>query len=458
MDNNLFANRVVMWIADQAPSDKVFLNPEDSETIEIIPVTRFAVALELLRGRNLDAILVRLPLADCNAEELLGAIRELRTDLPVVLHEPSTIRRSEAECQRLGIARYIANAVPPYYLGQALLDVMNGEVEKASEESRPGPRDSGIMVGSSASMRQVSEIIKLIGPRRCTILITGDTGSGKEVAARAIHAASNRCQRRMVAVNCAALPDNLLEAELFGHTKGAFTGAVNARVGLFEQAHRSTIFLDEISELPMSLQAKLLRVLQEREIQRIGSSRPVPVDVRVIAASNTNLLEAVANQRFREDLYYRLNVVALQIPALRERATDVPELADYFLARIADQEGGPAKTLSPEALAALVRYSWPGNVRQLEHALESAVALSGSRTVLYPGDFVLPLRPHLSGISGLDVPETGIDFEELIANIERRLLERALARSGGNKSRAADLLKMKRTTLISKFKALEVCA
>ena len=169
---------------------------------------------------------------------------------------------------------------------------------------------------------------------------------------------------------------------------------MNARVGLFEQAHRSTIFLDEISELPMSLQAKLLRVLQEREIQRIGSSRPVPVDVRVIAASNTNLLEAVANQRFREDLYYRLNVVALQIPALRERATDVPELADYFFSAIADQEGGPAKTLSPEALAALVRYSWPGNVRQLEHALESAVALSGSRTVLYPGDFVLPVRPH----------------------------------------------------------------
>lgn len=447
-----------MWIADQAPSDKIFLNQEDCETIEIIPATRLAAVVDLLQTRSLDAILMSLPFADCSADELLGAIRELRSEVPVVLHEPSMVPRSDAAIQRLGISRYIANAVPAYYLGQALLDVMDNEGEKATEENHPGSRDAGRMVGSSASMRQVAEIIKLIGPRRCTVLIAGDTGSGKEVAARAIHAASNRSQRRMVAVNCAALPDNLLEAELFGHTKGAFTGAVNARVGLFEQAHRSTIFLDEIGELPMSLQAKLLRVLQEREIQRIGSSRPVPVDVRVIAASNTNLLEAVANQRFREDLYYRLNVVALQIPALRERAGDIPELAEHFLARIADQEGGPAKTLAPEALAALVRYSWPGNVRQLEHALESAVALSGSRTVLYPGDFSLPARPQLSGISTIDVPETGIDFEELIANIERRLLERALAKSGGNKSRAADLLKMKRTTLISKFKALEVCA
>ncbi len=456
--DNLFANRVVMWIADQAPSDKIFSNHEDCDTVEIVPATRLAVALELLQTRSLDAIVVSLPFAGCSAEELLGAIRELRSGLPVVVHEPSMIRRSDAEVQRLGISRYIASAVPPYYLGQTLLDVMNNDGEKAIEENRPGSREGARMVGSSASMRQVAEIIDLIGPRRCTVLITGDTGSGKEVAARKIHAASNRSQRRMVAVNCAALPDNLLEAELFGHTKGAFTGAVNARVGLFEQAHRSTIFLDEISELPLSLQAKLLRVLQEREIQRIGSSRPVPVDVRVIAASNTNLLEAVANRRFREDLYYRLNVVALQIPALRERASDIPELAEHFLASIADQEGGPAKTLAPEAMAALLRYSWPGNVRQLEHALESAVALSGSRTVLYPGDFALPVRPQLAGISAIDVPETGINFEELIANIERRLLERALARSGGNKSRAADLLKMKRTTLISKFKALEVCA
>lgn len=463
--DNLSAFRVVLWIADQGLSGNVFANQEDSAAVQLISATKFSAALDAMRARPVDAIFINLPFADCPADELLNAIRDQRPEIPVVLYEPRALRRSEAEIQRWGVSRYIANPVPPYYLAQSVWDAMGGgeiektgEIERSDEAAQAAARDRGLMVGSGPAMRQVAEVIKLIGPRRCTVLITGDTGSGKEVAARAIHAASNRANRRMVAVNCAALPDNLLETELFGHTKGAFTGAVNARVGLFEQAHRSTIFLDEIGELPLALQAKLLRVLQEREIQRIGSSKTVPVDVRVIAASNVNLLDAVAQRRFREDLYYRLNVVGLQIPALRERITDIPELADYFLARIAQLEGGEAKTLAPETVAALVRYGWPGNVRQLEHVLESAVALSGTRTILYPGDFDLPVRPVHSGISALDVPEAGLNFEELIADIERRLLERALARCGGNKSRAADLLQMKRTTLISKFKALELFA
>ncbi len=265
----------------------------------------------------------------------------------------------------------------------------------------------------------------------------------------------------MVAINCAALPDNLLEAELFGHTKGAFTGAVNARVGLFEQAHRGTIFLDEISEMPLQLQSKLLRVLQEREVPRIGSSEPVPVDVRVIAASNTNLLEAVANRRFREDLYYRLKVVVLRMPPLRERASDILELTEHFLTKLAEQEGTDRKYISREAMETLMRYSWPGNVRQLEHALESAVALSGRRSLLESGDLDLPedaLTPDLARMFALDLPDSGVNFEELISGIERTLLERALAKSGGNKARAANMLQMKRTTLISKFKSLEVCA
>jgi transcriptional regulator with PAS, ATPase and Fis domain len=310
-------------------------------------------------------------------------------------------------------------------------------------------------------MQEVIEIVELVGNRRSTVLITGETGTGKEVAARALHLASNRSSSRMVAINCAALPDHLLEAELFGHTKGAFTGAVNSRVGLFEQAHRGTIFLDEIGEMPLPLQAKLLRVLQEREIQRIGSSETVPIDVRVIAASNINLLEAVAARRFREDLYYRLNVVALRMPALREHPADIPELAAHFLGKIAEHEPAWSKHISAQAMDMFLKYSWPGNVRQLEHALESAAALSGARSVLYPGDFDLPAEIHSSefgSLSSLDVPESGINFEELMNGIERRLLERALAKSGGNKARAASMLHMKRTTLLSKFKSLEVCA
>jgi transcriptional regulator with PAS, ATPase and Fis domain len=323
------------------------------------------------------------------------------------------------------------------------------------------PNSLNFLVGTSGPMREVVEIIELVANRRSTVLISGETGTGKEVAARALHLSSSRSASRMVAVNCAALPDHLLEAELFGHTKGAFTGAINARVGLFEQAHRGTIFLDEIGEMPLPLQAKLLRVLQEREIQRIGSSEPLSIDVRVIAASNTSLLEAVANRRFREDLYYRLNVVALRMPALRDRPSDIPELAEHFLHKISEHEPAWRKQLSPQALDLFLRYSWPGNVRQLEHALESACALSGARSILYPGDFDLPAEiqgSEFGSLSSLDVPEGGINFEELMTGIERRLLERALAKSGGNKARAASMLHMKRTTLLSKFKSLEVCA
>jgi transcriptional regulator with GAF, ATPase, and Fis domain len=305
------------------------------------------------------------------------------------------------------------------------------------------------------------ETIALVGSRRCTVLITGETGTGKEVAARAIHMASPRSHLPMVAVNCAALPEHLLEAELFGHTKGAFTGAVNARIGLFEQAHRSTIFLDEIAEMPLPLQAKLLRVLQEREIQRVGSSETVRVDVRVIAASNIDLELAVAQKRLRQDLYYRLNVVPLKMPPLRNRISDIPELVEHFAAKFADLEGTPEKCAAPDALEWLMTYPWPGNVRQLEHAVESAVALTGARRILHRDDFNLThANPpaQLALLSDLDVPETGIDLEQLMTAIERTLLERALLKSGGNKARAADLLNLKRTTLVSKFKALQTCA
>ena len=447
----------IVCISDRPLASSAFTEEADNPRVEVAWVSSPARVVDMLCSRAPDAILVTLPFEGCSTEELIGSIRQAQPNTPLVIYEPAG-DSIPAELQRFDPSRCISQAVSDQHLADSVLEAIRSRGDKA-----PGARFSPsssryAMVGSAPAIQQVAEIIRLAGPRRCTVLITGETGSGKEIAARAIHAASNRAGRRMVAVNCAALPDNLLEAELFGHTRGAFTGAVNARVGLFEQAHRSTIFLDEIGELPLSLQAKLLRVLQEREIQRIGSSEPVPVDVRVIAASNINLLEAVANRRFRDDLYYRLNVVALNIPSLRDRASDIPELAEHFLAKIAEQEGGQPKQLSPDALQALMRYSWPGNIRQLEHALESAVALSDVRKTLYAGDFDLPAPASQSGVASLDVPETGIDFEEVMISIERRLLERALAKSGGNKSRAASLLRMKRTTLISKFKALEVCA
>ncbi len=453
MDEAIRVNSVLWIVSDPGGSEEQEHEPPFS-------FCGWSEALERLGKPDLDAVLLQLPIAPYAAEELLAKIQETGCQAPIVIYEPCGAISRAVELTMRGAFQYVSHTVRPEELRELLLLAIRHRSPRAQAHSEPGDRRN-LLVGSSSTMREVTEIIALVSNRRSTILITGDTGTGKEVAARSIHQASNRASQRMVAVNCAALPEHLLEAELFGHTKGAFTGAISARVGLFEQAHGSTIFLDEIGEMPLPLQAKLLRVLQEREIQRIGSSEPLPLDVRVIAASNTNLLDAVANRKFREDLYYRLNVVALRMPSLRERVSDIPELAGHFLTKIAEHERGARKQLSREALPALTNYSWPGNVRQLEHALESAVALSGSRMILYPGDFDLPPEIEPEGIgplSSIDVPDAGINFEQLMIGIERRLLERALAKSGGNKARAASMLHMKRTTLISKFKSLEVCA
>jgi transcriptional regulator with GAF, ATPase, and Fis domain len=238
-------------------------------------------------------------------------------------------------------------------------------------------------------MGEVAEAIELLGPRRCTVLITGETGTGKEVVAKALHSASARATRPLVAVCCSAIPDQLLESELFGHVKGAFTGASSNRVGRFEEAQGGTIFLDEIGDMPPVLQSKLLRVLQEREFQKLGSSETVRVDVRILAATNAKLLEKIRRGEFREDLYYRLKVGVINVPPLRERIDDIPALATYFLARTCQLEGLPEKRLAPEMMEALLRYRWPGNVRELENAIEAAVAMSGLRRVVEPGDFRL---------------------------------------------------------------------
>jgi transcriptional regulator with GAF, ATPase, and Fis domain len=320
--------------------------------------------------------------------------------------------------------------------------------------------DELAMIGDCAPMQDLAHRIRLVAPRRSTVLILGETGTGKEVAARAIHAASTRSQHLFFAVNCGALPGNLLEAELFGHTRGAFTGATATRIGRFEAAHGGTLFLDEIGDLPLELQTKLLRVLQEREIQRLGSSETIPVDVRVIAATNVNLEAKVRDGDFREDLFYRLNVVPLRIPPLRERRSDIPLLARYFVGKVCEGEGIPEKRLRPEAEETLMAHDWPGNVRQLENAIEMAVALSGERRDLRPEDFPLPARRTVSSGDpiAIPLPESGIDFERTIQAIELSLLRQALDRAKGNKSRAAGILHLNRTTLTAKLRSLSATA
>jgi transcriptional regulator with GAF, ATPase, and Fis domain len=346
---------------------------------------------------------------------------------------------------------------------ETLRDCLESAIEdrrgrkRAEERAARAEPWRNLLVGDSRAMQTVLETIRLIGARRCTVLIGGETGTGKEMAARALHMAGPRASQPMVAVNCSALPENLLETELFGHVKGAFTGAIQTRVGRFEQANKGTLFLDEIGDMPLELQAKLLRVLQDREIQRLGSSETIKVDVRVIAATNVNLLERVRQGRFREDLYYRLNVVPLEMPPLRKREGDIASLVEHFVKKICQLEGIPVKKVTPEAIDRLRTCSWPGNVRQLENAVEMAVAMSGDRETLFAGDFGLgpagPMKviPFATVAIPFPSPEA-VNFESAVSHFERTMLEQALQQTAGNKTAAAELLGLKRTTLIMKLR------
>ncbi|MGQ9634499.1 MAG: sigma 54-interacting transcriptional regulator [Bryobacteraceae bacterium] len=423
-------------------------------------------ALHFCRHVGADAVLACNPIENWSAEELLEELRRVRRGTPVIVHRYSGDPEEAFRLARLGAAAYLSGPLDAGKLAACLETVFQqretgGLVRLAAALSSEPWRS--LLVGESQAMRDVVEVIRLVGARRCTVLITGETGTGKEVAARALHLAGPRGRRPMVSVNCSALPEHLLEAELFGHVKGAFTGAVQSRVGRFEQADGSTLFLDEIGDLPLELQAKLLRVLQEREFQRLGSSETIRVDVRLIAATNCDLVERVRQGRFREDLFYRLNVVPLSMPPLRERLSDVPLLVEHFLEKVCRLENLPLKRLEPEAMRRLCAYCWPGNVRQLENAVEMAVVLSGDRTVLYPSDFPLPSaaesKPQCSGTTpAVAVPDEGLDYEATVGAFERDLLEQALRKTGGNKKRAADMLRLKRTTLTAKLRSLSARA
>jgi DNA-binding NtrC family response regulator len=314
------------------------------------------------------------------------------------------------------------------------------------------------VVGKGRAMARVFQLLETVAPTNSTILITGETGTGKEVVARAIHHNSPRHMFRFVALNCTAIPETLLEAELFGHVRGAFTGAVGNRQGRLEQAHKGTFFLDEVGTMSTALQTKLLRVLQEREFERVGDSHTTKVDVRVIAATNSDLPRMVADGQFREDLFYRLNVIPVQLPPLRERKEDIPLLVQHFLDKFrAEGNGGQPRapmTVAQDAIRRLMAYSWPGNVRQLENAIERAVAMSAGRSQIDVPDLPVEIQqaPEAALPSTVSLPEDGLDLEAFISHVERELIERSLERTGGNKGRAAKLLKLKRTTLVEKLK------
>jgi len=315
------------------------------------------------------------------------------------------------------------------------------------------------LVGLSAPMQAIYKRISIVANKTSTVLIEGETGTGKELIAKAIHYNSPRKDHPLVSVNCGAIPSNLLEDELFGHVKGAFTGAHQHRIGRFEQANHGTLFLDEVSSMPMDLQVKLLRVLQEREFQRVGSTANVKVDVRIVAATNGDLLTAVEKGEFRSDLYYRLNVIPIDVPPLRERRDDIPLLARHFIRKLCAEQKVPLKNISDEALQCLMNHDWPGNVRQLENIVEMAVTLSDDRELLDMSDFPAICRPARTAadpISEIEFPDGGVNFNTVVSNLEKRLILQSLEVARGNKKKAATLLRLKRTTFVEKLRRMGV--
>jgi two-component system, NtrC family, response regulator AtoC len=401
-------------------------------------------ALRLSGGEPFDLALVDLRMPDIDGLGVLKQLAMIQPDLPVVILTAFATVETAIQAVNAGAFDYLSK---PFRLEEIKLVVRRTlEARRLARENLQYRQELQArygfegLIGQSHQMVEIYKLIARMASLETTVLIQGETGTGKELVARAIHGASGRAARPFVVVDCAALPETLFESELFGHERGAFTGAIAARRGLLETSTGGTCFLDEIGELTAPLQAKLLRTLQERSVRRVGGNDPIPVDVRVLVATNRDLRKLVSEGGFRDDLYYRLNVVTITVPPLRERPSDIPLLVQHFLEAFARRAGRPMKRLTPEAITLLSTYRWPGNVRELEHVIERATALSAS-DALMPDDFPSHLREGRDRAPRL--PADGMTLDE----VKRWYVNKVLEESGGNKLRAAELLGIDRRTL-----------
>ncbi|HAM73799.1 MAG TPA: DNA-binding response regulator, partial [Verrucomicrobiales bacterium] len=481
----------LLLIDDEADVRYSFRRIFGSPEIEVVSAASGEEGLELLQKARPDLVVMDIRMAGIGGLETLRRIRALDAKLPVIMMTAYGSTQTVIEAMKLGAYDYL---LKPFDVPR-LKEVITGAL-KASRDMRKmvsyqpllesEDYDLGI-VGRSEPMQNVFKLIGQLAATDATALITGESGTGKELVARAIYHHSRRSGQPFLAINCAAIPENLLESELFGHEKGAFTGATNQRIGKFEQCHNGTIFLDEIGDMTPATQTKILRVLQSGTFERVGGNQPIQVNVRVIAATNRPLEQAVANRQFREDLFFRLNVVRIQLPALRERRPDIRLLVDYFLTKLAQRSGVPHRSIATEALEVLERYAWPGNVRELENAIQRAL-------VVCKGDIILPrdLPPEVRGETAPTPPSSGTPPGEspatppatpspagpapepdiaslarslfqlaqsqsslkVLPAVERELIIQALVVTHGNQVQAAKLLGITRATLrkrIEKF-------
>jgi DNA-binding NtrC family response regulator len=509
----------LLLVEDEAPLRAALAERLAEQGFEVAQAETGEHAIEQLAEFAFDIVVTDLRLPGLDGTRVLEAALLRYPDIVGIIVTGYGTVKDAVEAIKRGATDFVTK---PFQFDE-LLHALNSALEKRRLKSENAYLRSQLqerykfegIIGRAPAMRALYQLLETVSNTASTILVTGETGTGKEIVAKAIHHNSPRRAQRFVALNCGAIPETLLEAELFGHVRGAFTGAIGTRQGRLEQANKGTLFLDEVGTMSPGLQMKLLRVLQEREFERIGDTHSIKVDVRVIAATNSDLKKMVADGHFREDLFYRLNVIPIHLPPLRDRKEDIPLLVQHFLKKFSGPESGAfvprpdwargpdagsrhstrsassgsshvepsagssrsalrepqgtpsssrdehveGRTLSvsQHAIRALMAYSWPGNVRQLENAIERAVALSGGRTQIETSDFTPEIQQASGTAAAPDVnlPDAGIDFERYVSGIERELIRRALEKTGGNKGQASRLLNLKRTTLVEKLKRLD---
>jgi len=442
------ASERILIVDDEDGMRRLLSRVLTREGYETSAVGSGAEALRLVASERFDLVVTDIKMPEMDGLQLLAELKEYEPSLPIIVITAYGTIENAVQALRSGAYDYIAK---PFENDEIKLTVAKAfERERLLAENRylhaelEGRYDFSGIVGGSLAMQQVYDMASSVAVSNANVLITGESGTGKELLARSIHYSSLRKEKPFVVLNCAAISEGVLESELFGHEKGAFSGALDTRKGRFERADQGTLFIDEVAEMSMAAQVKLLRVIQEHEFERVGGNKTISVDVRIVAATNKKLEDQVKDGNFREDLYYRLNVVNINVPPLRSRREDVEPLSRFFLEKYISETGKKITDLSPRALSCLLAHDWPGNVRELQNAIERAVVLSKG-SVLTPRDFP-------QGMQGddqicLQIPEKGGSLTDILEDLERQLIIQTLQREDGSQTRAAETLGIKRTTL-----------
>jgi two-component system response regulator PilR (NtrC family) len=436
-----------MLVVDDEKSMREFLEIMlTKEGYEVHTAANGQEALSLARKELFDLAVLDIRMPKMDGIETLRHLKEMSPDTLVLMITAYASTDTAIQAMKQGAYDYITK---PFKIDEIKMTIKKALENKSLQTEnillRQVVEDKyrlGNIIGTSSKMQKIFELVKKISPTKTNILISGDSGTGKELVAKAIHYTSPRRNDPFVILNCGAIPENLLESELFGHMRGAFTGAVSNKRGLFEAAHGGTIFLDEVGELPLPMQVKLLRVIQDGEFTRVGGTDPIRVDVRILSATNKDIEEAVQKGEFREDLFYRLNVIHMRLPRLKERKDDIPLLAQHFLNEFSHELGKTIRHITPEAMKCLINYDYPGNVRELRNIIERAVALESSEALTTQNllSYIDEKRDLTHRDITLDIPKDGIDLEQVVEDLEKTLILKALEKTKGIKKRAAELL------------------